>query len=275
MAVAIAESRAAADAVNPRLREARVALDSMEQLLRRSTPLDIVLSYANDAIRLGDMALLQDRATGEEERLRDATRRIRDLESELGLAREDRDRSQTRERDASGRINDLLSEVESVRGANRALTLERDGVARDLGRAEDEIRNLSDPWPPLARALVYGFGARETPRGLVLTLPSSAFGGNGPEPETREWLSRMAGMLQFGETPEIWVEGHSGSDAGAGAAEARAAAVRDYLIQAGLPEPLVFARGLGNQAPIPGAAEGGTPELNERVEIVVREFGVL
>lgn len=275
MAVAIAEAEPSGTTASSELREARVALDSLEQLLRRETPMRVVLPYADDAIRLADLAVRQARSAIAEARRREDERRARELETSLARARGESERAAAREREASARVTELLQEIEDVRSANRTLTIERDSRVRDLGQAESQIQSLEDPWPPLRMALIYRFGARETPRGLVMTLPPSAFGDIGLQPETREWLARLSGTLGYGEVPEVWIEGHSRQELAREVSEERASAVRDYLVETGLPEVRLQARGLGDLNPIPGAEEAGAGDLNERVEIIVRQLGTL
>lgn len=273
MAVVFAEREVGGGISSPRLREARVALDSLEQLLRRETPLSIVLPYANDAIRLADLAVREDRMRRDEQRLADALERIERLEVSLDTARADLTRSQGREREAAARNGELVAEIEAARDANRDLTIERDSIRREMTGLDERVQELENPWPPLESALITGFGARRTPRGMVMTLPPTAFSDDGLQPETREWLARLAGALAFGEVPEVWVEGHSVQDRAQEVSEERARAVGDYLIAAGLSPARVQARGLGDLNPIPGAEEAGAGDLNERVEIVIREFG--
>lgn len=273
MAVAVAERAVTTTISNARLREARVALDSLEQLLRRETPLNIALPYANDAIRLADLAVREDRIRSEQGRLDEALRSVDRLEASLDTARQNLSRSEEREREAAGRIGELVTEIESVRDANRDLAIERDSANRNVAGLEERIRALENPWPPLEAALITGFGARRTPRGMVMTLPPSAFGDDGLQPETREWLSRLGGALAFGEVPEVWIEGHSVQDRALEVSEERARAVGDYLIATGMSATRVQARGLGDLSPIPGAEAAGAGDLNERVEIIIREFG--
>jgi outer membrane protein OmpA-like peptidoglycan-associated protein len=275
MAVAVAENSVTDETTSSPLRQARIDIESMEQLLRRGTPLDVVLGYANDAIRLSDLALREGRREAEQARLAEANQRVRTLEERLREAEQDRDQANARERDGTTRINELLAEIEDVREDSRAMRLERDSAERDLATAEAEIRDLRNPWPPIVTALVYGFGARQTPRGLVLTLPATSFNRDNLTPEGREWLARFAGTIAFGNVPEVWIEGHSSSDRGLEESEQRAATVRDYLVETGLPGSAVYGRGLGASAPIPGTEAGSDNEINERVEIIVREFGAL
>lgn len=275
IAVAIAESEASGPRSTARLRQARVSLESLEQMLRREAPLNVLLPYANDAIRLADMTVREAREEAAEDRLRQLDDRVRSLEQSLDRTRVDLERTEANEQASETRASQLLEEVEQVRNTTRSLTLERDGLSRELDQAKSQIKSLEDPWPPLRMALVFGFGARETPRGLVMTLPPTAFEEDGLRPETREWLSRLGGTLGFTEFPEVWIEGHSLQEQAQEVSERRAQAVGDYLIETGLPEARIQARGLGDLAPIPGAEEAGAADLNERVEIIVRQPGTL
>jgi outer membrane protein OmpA-like peptidoglycan-associated protein len=275
MAVALAEAGATAETTPPPLRQARVALDSLEQMLRRETPRDVLLPYADEAIRFADQAVREARVLSDLNRMADANRRIVQLERDLEQARSEGERAASAGERASTRVTELIRELDAARTENRELTLERDSAVRDLRAAREEVERLQDPWPGLSRALVYGFGASQTPRGMVLTLSADAFRQNAPTPDTREWLARLVGVLEFSEVPEVWIEGHAlGSNADA-ISLGRAEAVRDYLVGSGLPEPRIYARGLGDQNPIPGTDPDRPDPQSERIEIIVRQVGSL
>ena len=125
---------------------------------------------------------------------------------------------------------------------------------------------------------MFGAGARETARGLTLTLAGATFESNSGTlgPEGREMLSRLAGVLGIDETPEILIEGHT-QDSGPASrnltlSEERAEAVRAYLLELGVSEDNLQAEGLGTTRPITGNEDAETRALNERVEIVFREI---
>jgi len=112
---------------------------------------------------------------------------------------------------------------------------------------------------------------------LTLTLPASYFESNSGtlEPEGRESLSRLAGILGVEETPQILIEGHT-QDSGPASrnltlSEDRAEAVKAYLFDQGISEDNLQAEGLGTTRPIAGNDDPETRELNERVELLFRE----
>ena len=124
---------------------------------------------------------------------------------------------------------------------------------------------------------MFGAGARETARGLTVTLPAAYFESDSGtlELEGREFLSLLAGILGVEETPEILIEGHT-RDSGPASrnltlSEERAAAVRDYLLDLGVSENNLRAEGFGTTRPIAGNDDAETTVLNERVEILFRE----
>ena len=89
----------------------------------------------------------------------------------------------------------------------------------------------------------------------------------------REKLARVSGILAGHPELRLEIEGHTdtvGSDSmNQTLSERRAEAVRNYLIQQGVPAGATSASGFGKTRPV---ASNGTPEgrqLNRRVELVV------
>jgi outer membrane protein OmpA-like peptidoglycan-associated protein len=113
--------------------------------------------------------------------------------------------------------------------------------------------------------------ARDTPRGLTLTLPDSDFQGARVSPAVYERLSAVAALLQAHPDLTVGVDGHEIFSS------ERAQAVREILISDGLPAGAVVARGLGDSRPITSNATAAGREQNRRVEIVIsgNPIGVL
>ena len=105
--------------------------------------------------------------------------------------------------------------------------------------------------------------ARDTPRGLTLTLPDTDFEGTRVSPAVYERLARIAALVRA--QPNLTVE----VDGNATFAFERAHAVRDVLIEDGLPAGIVIARGLGDSRPLTSNATAAGRMQNRRVEIVV------
>jgi flagellar motor protein MotB len=110
---------------------------------------------------------------------------------------------------------------------------------------------------------------RDTSRGLVATVPDSAFSGADLHASVSSQLSRLAAIVQAHPGLHVVVEGNTDSPATEATASQRAEAVRNALIAQGLPAESVTARGLGDTRPIgPNTIDAGR-EANRRVEIVI------
>jgi outer membrane protein OmpA-like peptidoglycan-associated protein len=89
----------------------------------------------------------------------------------------------------------------------------------------------------------------------------------------REKLSRVAGILLAYPGLSIEVDGHTdsvGDDAyNLALSEQRAAAVREYLVQQGIPAAAIVARGFGEAQPVASNDIAAGRQQNRRVELVV------
>jgi outer membrane protein OmpA-like peptidoglycan-associated protein len=117
--------------------------------------------------------------------------------------------------------------------------------------------------------------ARESDRGLVLTLTSGLFAVDRTElqPGARQELDRIADFL--GDHPErdAIIEGHTDdqgtSEYNLGLSDRRARVVADHLISRGVERSRVRTEGLGESQPIaPNDTAAGRQE-NRRVEVVI------
>lgn len=118
---------------------------------------------------------------------------------------------------------------------------------------------------------------KEESRGTVITLPGGVLfpsGGSTLSPSARNALSQVAEALVAQPIESrIRIEGHTddrGSDASnQQLSQARADAVRSYLIERGLPSDRVEAIGKGESSPIAGNDTAEGRATNRRVEVVV------
>jgi len=113
---------------------------------------------------------------------------------------------------------------------------------------------------------------RDTPRGLIATLPDSLF--ESPEtsvlrPAATERLMRIATMLKGHPDLVVRVEGFTDDRSSSELSERRAMAVRDTLIKYGAPSAPVSAQGYGNSRPIESNATATGREQNRRVEVAI------
>ena len=116
---------------------------------------------------------------------------------------------------------------------------------------------------------------RDTPRGLVVNMGDVLFdfGKYDLRPEAREKLAKLSGIILAHPGLELAVEGHTdnvGNDElNQRLSEKRAETARAYLIQQGLSEASVAARGFGETAPLADNLTAEGRQRNRRVEIVV------
>jgi flagellar motor protein MotB len=110
---------------------------------------------------------------------------------------------------------------------------------------------------------------RDTPRGLVATVPDSDFSGSLLRPGIFDQLARVATIVEAHPGLRIDIEGNTDSAATEDLSSQRAESVRRALIAQGLPEGSVSARTLGDSHPIgPNSSLTGR-QANRRVEIVI------
>jgi outer membrane protein OmpA-like peptidoglycan-associated protein len=116
---------------------------------------------------------------------------------------------------------------------------------------------------------------RDTPRGLVVNMGDVLFdfGKYDLRGEAREKLAKLSGIILAHPGLELAVEGHTdnvGNDElNQRLSEKRAETARAYLIQQGLSEASVTARGFGETAPVADNLTAEGRQRNRRVEIVV------
>jgi outer membrane protein OmpA-like peptidoglycan-associated protein len=120
----------------------------------------------------------------------------------------------------------------------------------------------------LLRQLNSVMAARDTPRGLVITVPDSDFSGGALSEGAAASLARIA-TIAAQPGLRVNVEGYADSGAGETLSSTRAEAVRDALVSRGLSSNAIVAHGLGSARPVTSnATEAGRVE-NRRVEIIV------
>jgi outer membrane protein OmpA-like peptidoglycan-associated protein len=115
----------------------------------------------------------------------------------------------------------------------------------------------------LLEQLNASLSARDTPRGLTLTLPDSDFQGTHVSQAVYERLANVAAVLRAHPDLTVEVDGHETYSF------ERAHAVRDVLLEDGLPSSAVTARALGDSRPLTSNATAAGREQNRRVEIVI------
>ncbi|HEX8927186.1 MAG TPA: OmpA family protein, partial [Terriglobales bacterium] len=116
---------------------------------------------------------------------------------------------------------------------------------------------------------------RDTARGLIVNMSDVLFdfGKATLRPGARLRLAKVAGIIQAYPDLKLQVEGHTdaiGSDQfNQELSERRAAAVRDFLVQEGVPINNVSAQGYGKKDPVASNTTAEGRQMNRRVDLVV------
>lgn len=144
----------------------------------------------------------------------------------------------------------------------------------DRLRAQAE-REKADLRAQLLQQLNAVLATRDTARGLIANMSDVLFKTGSFEllPGARERLAKVSGIVLAHPGLHLEVEGHTDSVGGdeynQTLSERRAGAVRNYLVQQGIPENTIASRGFGKTTPV---ATNDTPEgrqANRRVELVL------
>ncbi|MFZ6185090.1 OmpA family protein [Nannocystis pusilla] len=165
--------------------------------------------------------------------------------------------------------------------AREALAAEQAENAANASRlaTEQELRAEAEQRAALAiTALAEIAAVRSEPRGTVVTLSGSVLFASGKSellPSATSRLTQVAEALVASDPgAHFLVEGYTDSkgraDFNQQLSEARAQAVRDFLVQHGVAADRIEARGLGETQPVASNATADGRANNRRVEIVIQ-----
>lgn len=211
---------------------------------------------------------------------RDADRHQREVQSsrdqgELRKAEEDaaqaRADAQAEAQQAADARREARQEVAEARATEQAALTpppppaapSQPAVAlRDSGAAQRQFR------AQLLARLNGSFAARDTPRGLVVTVTDAMFepGSDDLSPEVGRRLGNVAAILSSHPGLGVRVEGYATPEA---LSERRAQIVRDAIVALGARPNTVAAVGYGDARPIASNATAAGRQQNRRVEIVI------
>ena len=167
----------------------------------------------------------------------------------------------------------------SAEAQQQALAVEAD-KARKSAEESDRLRQQAEKEKADLRARLLAqlntiLSTRDTARGLIANMSDVLFKTGSFEllSGARERLAKVSGIVLAYPGLHLEVEGHTdsigGDDYNMTLSQRRAEAVRDYLVQQGISDGTIVARGLGKSGPV---ATNDTPEgrqQNRRVELVL------
>ncbi|HEX5733627.1 MAG TPA: OmpA family protein [Blastocatellia bacterium] len=272
-AVEIARRADARRHAETELREAEVKLSALEQSWPwHRKDQEKYSGAAHYVIRIAENARAQAVERGAQARLaderHDAVLTIIQAQGEADRAHND--------------ANHAIQQAATDRDAMNRAQIETAAARAEAERARldtQAMKQQSDAQKRLYISLSEILETRREARGLIVNLSDVLFDFNQAtlKPGAREKLSKLAGiLLAYPGAYRMQIEGHTDAVGSQGynlkLSEARAEAVRDYLIGAALPADRVVAvLGFGMLRPVP---TNDTPEgrrTNRRVEIVISD----
>ena len=274
-AVEIAKSREAGKYAPEVFSKAESSLKMTEAALARKADKKTIISTARQTVQFAEDARALTEQRKEAQRIaseRDAAAAAAKAEAESKAEAE----AQRQAELAAAKQGQMKAEAEAA--AMKAQS-EADALkAKEAAAAADAQRSRMAA-EALRTQLLEQFNrileTRDTPRGLVVNMGDVLFdtGKYNLRQAAREKLAKLSGIILAHPGLNLEVEGHTdsiGSDElNQKLSEQRAGAVRSYLIEQGLPEPSVSARGLGKTDPVADNSTAAGRQKNRRVEIIV------
>jgi len=170
---------------------------------------------------------------------------------------------------AAGQAAAGTAAAEAARQAALAAELDAKNQAEAANQSAAALRaqllnqfNKVLPTSDSARGLIVNLGGLNFPAGqATLTV------------EAKERLARFSGLVAAHPDLKFEIEGHTDNlgqpESNQKLSEVRAEAVRDYLVQAGLPADAIVIKGLGDADPVASNNTTDGRARNRRVEIIV------
>lgn len=189
-----------------------------------------------------------------------------------GLARyaEDRDEPEVvviEDRDEEARYEARESRRDALRAREQAEAEREAALAAQLEAERQRTENAR---------LRTELGARETDRGLVVTLGDVLFasGQSTLRPGAARTLDKLVAAMRRDRDTTVTIEGHTDSTGkrayNLALSQKRANAVRNYLTSKGVPGQRIKARGLGPDFPVATNRTEAGRQQNRRVELLVQ-----
>jgi outer membrane protein OmpA-like peptidoglycan-associated protein len=265
------------------LQKAEVSLQNAEEELTGKVGKKTVSQNSREAAQTAEDARLITirRMDDERQAMERAAAAQREAEAKAQASQSDAqrasaERAKAEAESASARANQEKSEAEAARAAalaqQEAAQAEADKARQATAQAEQEKTQLREQ---LRQQLNVILETRETARGLIVNMSDVLFdtGKYTLKPGAREKLAKISGIVLAHRGLKLQVEGHTDSVGGdefnQRLSEQRAGAVRDYLVQQGVPQDAITAQGFGKTRPVASNDTAAGRQQNRRVELVV------
>ena len=296
-AVAIAKAAGADQYAGDSMAKAEDFLNRAEDYLKRKQGLTPIGTVSRGATEMSEDARVltlkmkqQERVEAEKRALQEKTAKAQaeaqaeaeraakakaDAEEQQRL-RQQADADRAAAEKAKAEAEQMREQAEAARAAALAAQQQAQADAEKARQAAEEaIRQKEEVRQRLLSQLNQVLETKDTPRGLVVSMPDVLFATNqyNLKPAARESLARIAGIILAYPDLRLEIEGHTDStgteEYNQVLSEKRAGTVRDYLVDKGVGIDTVIARGLGESDPVASNDTSAGRKLNRRVELIV------
>jgi len=276
-AVGIAQSANAAELAPNTFAKAQQLLTEAQQLEQSKGDSGRIVQAAREAAQTAEDARLIAERRAQEDKLAKAQADIAAAQQAQAAAQAEIERARIdaqsakaeadQERAARERAEAQVAEAKAAQmqaEAQARLNSQQQQLPPPPPPAENPQRRQSQLRMQLLEKLNAPLPTRDTPRGLVASVPAADFTGSTLRPAAAEQIARIGAIIAANPGLRVEVEGHTDLPGTEALSARRAEAVREALMSRGVSPNAVTSRGFGNSRPAgPSAAE------NERVEIVI------
>jgi outer membrane protein OmpA-like peptidoglycan-associated protein len=180
---------------------------------------------------------------------------------------------------AEQRVQQAQAEANRLKVEVEAQKSKQQQTEAELAQAKSQLsqRDEADRTAKMQAELARLAKTRTDSRGFIVTLPGIFFdtGKSALKPGAISTLKKIGDQLKGNDQVKISVEGHTdsvGSEAtNQGLSEARAAAVRDALVSAGVTADRITVVGRGEAAPVTSNKTAAGRQQNRRVELIITQ----
>jgi outer membrane protein OmpA-like peptidoglycan-associated protein len=262
------------------LAKAQKLYDVAQQMdVNRTAPKSVIVQNARQAVQTAEDARMIAERSQEQEMLAKAQNEAAAAQqaesAAIEQAREARAEAAEAQRRADGeRAARNQAEADAAAARERA---ERASARSEIAAIQPQVVITGSTVDPrkaelrreLLQQLNGSIGMRDTPRGLVATIPDSAFTGSELHAPLAGQLEQIAVAIAAHPGLRIDVEGNTDTAATAPLSSQRAEAVRRALIAQGVSATHIGARGLGDSHPIGPNSSSAARAANRRVEVII------
>jgi outer membrane protein OmpA-like peptidoglycan-associated protein len=292
-AIGVARAAGAGQYAPETLAKAETLLNEAQQRHARNADRTLAIQEAREAAQSAEDARIVAEQRQQQDRLAKAEANANTAQQARLQADEARERAQAVARDAQFESNSaqaqiaaehearLKAEHEALIAQNRVAEIQSQLDAERAKKAAvvaivnaDRQQESREAAQRGARSQLLGQlngigSTRDTPYGLVVTIPDTGFAGVTLRSSSEDQVARVTRTLMGHPALRVEVQGHSDSPAGEAEAARRAQAVGDMMMRQGFSSSAVSVRSLGDSRLLGSNATAHGREENRRVEIVI------